>query len=135
MPLPDPMTTHTPAELAKLAQNLWKAQQKVKAAEQKLKPLKDVAATLEEELLEAMIANKLESLAVKEATISLKRTTFAELYDDRAFFEYVGKKKAWDLVAKRPVIGACRVRWEDKLTIPGVRPGERTDLSVTTRKA
>ena len=77
---------------------------------------------------------KLESVATKNATISLKRTTFAELYDDKAFFEYVGKKKAWDLVAKRPVVAACRARWEDKLVIPGVRPGERTDLSVTTRK-
>jgi hypothetical protein len=134
MALPDPMTTHTPAELAKLAQNLWKAQQKAKAAEAKLKPLKDTVAALEAELLDAMIAAKLESVAVKEATISLKRTTFAELYDDKAFFDYVGRKKAWDLVQKRPAVGACRVRWEDGLTIPGVRPGERTDLSITTRK-
>lgn len=122
-------------ELQAAAKALWKAQQTVKKAEQKLKPLKDAAAALEQELLDAMLAAKLESVAVKEATISLKRTTFAELYDDRAFFEYVGRKKAWDLVAKRPVISACRVRWEDKLVIPGVRPGERTDLSITARKA
>jgi hypothetical protein len=121
-------------ELQAAAKALWKAQQVVKKAEAKVKPLKDAAAALEQELLDAMIAAKLESVAVKEATISLKRTTFAELYDDRAFFEYVGRKKAWDLVQKRPAVGACRLRWEDGLDIPGVRPGERTDLSVTTRK-
>lgn len=121
-------------ELQAHAKALWKAQQAVKKAEAKLKPLKDAADALETDLLNAMLAAKLESVAVKEATISLKRTTFAELYDDKAFFEYVGKKKAWDLVQKRVAVGACRVRWEDKLVIPGVRPGERVDLSVTTRK-
>jgi hypothetical protein len=101
------MTTHTPAELAKLADNLWKAQQKLKIAKAKLKPQEDTVAALETELLEAMMAAKLESLASKNATISIKRNTFAELFDDRAFFAYVGKNKAWDLVAKRPTSPAC----------------------------
>ena len=120
-------------ELQSAAKALWKAQQAVRKAEAKLRPLKDAAAALEKELLDAMLKAKLESVAVKEATISLKRTTFAELYDDRAFFAYVGKEKAWDLVRKQANVGACRVRWEDDINIPGVRPGERTDLSVTTR--
>jgi hypothetical protein len=126
-------TIKTVPELQAAAKALWKAQQAVRKAEQKLKPLKDAAAMLEEELLGAMLAAKLESVATKEATISVKRNTFAELYDDRKFFEYVGKNKAWDLVAKRPVISACRARWEDNLVIPGVRPGERVDLSITAR--
>lgn len=125
----------TITELQAAAAALWKAQQVVKKAEAKLKPLKDAANTLEDELRDAMLEAKLESVATKNATISIKRTTFVELFDDKAFFEYVGKKKAWDLVAKRPVIAACRARWEDGLTIPGTRPGERVDLSVTTRKA
>ena len=124
----------TVEELQAAAAALWKAQQVVKKAEAKLKPLKDAAAALEDELRDAMLAAKLESVATKNATISLKRTTFAELYDDVAFFEYVKKKGAWDLIRKQPVIAACRVRWEDNLVIPGVRPGHKTDLSVTTRK-
>jgi hypothetical protein len=134
MPLPDALTTHTPAELVALAGNLHKAQQKLKAASLKLKPLEDTVDALEAELLSAMIAAKMESIACKAATISLKRTVFAELTDDRAFFEHVGKTKSWDLVQKRPAVGACRLRWDDNLTIPGVRPGTRVDLSVTTRK-
>lgn len=125
------MTDET--KFAKAADALWKAQQAVKRAEAKLKPLKDAAATLEDELLAAMLDAKLESVATKNATISLKRTTFAEMFDDKAFFAYVGKNKAWDLVRKQPVIAACRARWDDKLEIPGVRPGHRTDLSITAR--
>jgi uncharacterized protein YPO0396 len=134
MTLPDPMTTHTPAELAALAQNLWKAQQKVKAAEAKVKPLKDTVAALEAELQHAMIAAKLESVASKNATCSLKRTEFAELTDDKAFFKYVAKNNAWDLVRKQVNVGAARARWEDNLEVPGVKKGVRVDLSVTTRK-
>lgn len=133
MTLPDPMTTHTPAELAALAQNLWKAQQKLKAAQAKLKPLQEAADALEAELQHAMLAAKLESVASKNATISVKRTLFAELFDSKKFFAYVQKKDAWDLVRQQVNVGAARLRWDDKLTIDGVRPGERVSLSVTTR--
>jgi ribosomal protein S12 len=134
MTLPTELTTHTPAELAKLADNLWKAQQKLKAAKLKLKPQEETVAALEAELQHAMIAAKLESVASKNATCSLKRTEFAELTDDRAFFAYVSKEKAWDLVRKQVNVGAARLRWEDNLAIPGVKKGVRVDLSVTTRK-
>ena len=134
MTLPTELTTHTPAELATLAQNLWKAQQKLKAAKLKLKPQEDTVAALEAELQHAMIAAKLESVASKNATCSLKRTEFAELSDDREFFKYVKKNDAWDLVRKQVNVGAARLRWDDDITIPGVEKGVRVDLSVTTRK-
>lgn len=126
-------TIATGGDLAKLADRLWKAKQKLKAAQAKCAPLKETADALEQELLDAMLAAKMESLATKQATISIKRTTFAELYDDVAFFEYVRKQKAFDLVRKQPVIAACKARWEDNLEVPGVRPGTKTDLSITTR--
>ena len=133
MTLPDPMTTHTPAELTKLADNLWKANQKLKAGMAKLKPLEETRDALEQELLDAMLAAKLESVASKNATISVKRTQFVELYDDVKFFEYVRKKNQFDLVRKQPVLAACKARWDDNVIVPGCRPGTRVDLSVTTR--
>jgi ribosomal protein S12 len=127
-------TIKTVTELQKAAAALWKAQQAVRKAEAKLKPLKDAANVLEDELRDAMLAAKLESVATKDATISLRKTTYAELFDDRKFFAYVGKTGAWDLVRKQPVIAACKARWEDSIEIPGVRPATRTDLSITARK-
>jgi hypothetical protein len=134
MPLPDPMTTHTPAEITALAQNLWKAQQKLKAAKAKLQPQEDTVAALEAELQHAMVAANMEAVASKNATVALKRTEFAELTDDRKFFEYVAKNHAWDLVRKQVNVGAARARWDDNITIPGVQKGVRVALSVTTRK-
>lgn len=121
-------------DLSSAAKALWKAQQAVKRAEAKVKPLKDAANALEAELQGAMIENKLESIAIKEATISLKRTVFAQLVDDKAFFAYVAKTKAWDLVRKQPVTAACRARWEDNVKVPGVESATRVDLSITARK-
>ena len=128
-----PKNDTTTAELAKLATALYRAEQRVKRAQEKMRPLKEQADALEAQLLSAMMAAKIESVATKVTTVSIKRNTFAELYDDRAFFGYVARNDAWDLVRKQPVIAACRARWEDKLTVPGVRPGERADLSVTAR--
>lgn len=125
---------HTPAELVALAQNLWKAQQKLKAAKLKLAPQEETIKALEAELQHAMVTAKCESIASKNATVSLKRTEFAELTDDREFFKYVKKNDAFDLVRKQVNVGAARLRWEDGLTIPGVQKGTRVDLSVTTRK-
>ena len=128
------MTEHTAADLADMAQRLWKNQQKLKAAKLKLAPQEEAIKALEAELQHAMIANKLESVASKNATISLKRTEFAEVTDFRAVQKYVVKNDAWDLIRKQVNVGAARARWDDNLTIPGVEKGVRVDLSVTTRK-
>lgn len=131
--LPAPLQTHTPAELAALAQNLWKAQQKLKAQQAKCQPLKEAADALELELQNALLAANLEQVASTNATVALKRTEFAEITDDKKFFAYVAKHKAWDLVRKQANVGACRERWDDGKTIAGVQKGSRVSLSVTTR--
>lgn len=132
--LPPKFATHTAADMAALADNLWKAQQRLKAAQEKLRPLEDTVDALEAELLDAMLASKLESVASKKATVSVKRNQFVELFDDKEFFTYVRRKNAFDLVRKQPVLSACQARWEDNVTVPGVRPGTKTTLSVTTRR-
>ena len=89
---------------------------------------------LEEALLARMLESKQESIGTRSTTVSIRRTTFAELYDDKAFFEYVGKKKAWELIYKRVNVTAARERWDDKVIIPGVRPGTRVELSITPKR-
>jgi hypothetical protein len=120
-----------------LADELYRAEanynKQRRAMEAKLEPLKERRNALEEKLLAAMLADGQEALSTKLATIAIRRNTFAELFDDREFFEFVGKNKAWDLVRKQPVVSACRERWDDNVTIPGVRPGTKTELSITTR--
>jgi len=131
--LPGAFETHTGDELAKLAENLWKAQQKVKIAKTKVDALKESADALEAELQNAMIAAKLESVASKHATCSLKRTDFASITDDREFFAFASKKANWDLLYKRVNNAAAKARWEVGVAVPGIEKATRVDLSVTTR--
>lgn len=100
----------------------------------KLTPLKSELKELEDEYLAAMLDAKIEQVATTQVTLAVRRTTFAELFDDQAFFAYVGKRKAWDLVRKQPVVAACRERWDQDEAIPGVRPGTQHSLSVTARR-
>jgi hypothetical protein len=121
-------------ELQNAAKALFKAQQQIARAEQKLKPLKEAEKVLENELLQALLKAKLEQVAIKEATFALRRSEIAVITDDKKFFDYVAKKKAWDLVRKQANVGACRVRWDDNINIPGVVAEKRVALSVTKRK-
>ena len=121
-------------KLEKAASALLKARAQIAKAEAKIKPLKDVADALEDEIRIALIDAKLESFGTKDATFSLRHTTFAELYDDAAFFEYVRRQRAFDLVRKQPVIAACKARWDEKIDVPGVRPAQRVDLSITKKR-
>jgi predicted nucleic acid-binding Zn-ribbon protein len=129
--------TYAPGALTALADSLHKAEANYhklrRQMEAKLEPLKKLRNDLEEQLLVSMLEVEMESVSTKLATISIKRNTFAEMYDDAAFFEFVGKNKAWDLVRKQPVVSACRERWDDDVKIPGVRPGTKMELSITTR--
>jgi hypothetical protein len=123
----------TPEEMSALATQVWRARINLQRHKDRIEPIEEAVRQLERALLDAMIEAKLESVASKHATVSIKRTTFAELYDDRKFFEHVRKTNDFDLVRKQPVISACRARWDDSVEVPGVRPGTRVDLSVTTR--
>ncbi len=131
--LPGAFQTHTPTELAHLAQNLWKAQQMLKNAMLKLKPLEETIDSLERELQHALVTANIESIASKNATVSLRRTEFAEIEDDRAFFAFATKKANWDLIRKQCNVGAAKARWEDGIKVPGVKKAVRVALTVTTR--
>lgn len=120
-------------QIQKAALALVRARAQIAKAEQKLKPLKEVADALEDELRVAMIESKLESFSIKEATFSLKHSVIAELFDDEAFFKYVKKSDAWDLVRKQPVIAACRARWDEGIEVPGVKAGKVVSLSIRAK--
>ena len=129
------MSNVTPKDLSALATQVWRAQQNLQRWKNKIAPIEEATKALEQELLDALLANKLESVASKQATISVKRNEFVELYDDKEFFEYVRRNNYFDLVRKQPVLSACQARWENNVPVPGCRRGVKAVLSVTTRKS
>jgi phage shock protein A len=121
-------------DLKQAADQLGKLIKQRKATQAKLADLKAQEDALEEQILDALHAAKLEAFSTPKLTIAIKRTTFAELHDPDAFFAYVAKHKAFELLHRRCTVEAAREYWAAEKVIPGVRPGQREDLSVTARK-
>lgn len=48
-----------------------------------------------------------------------------------AFYAYIARTKAWDLMNKVPSVKGIRERWEDKKQVPGVKPFIVKKVSVT----
>lgn len=121
-------------KLAEAATSLAKVRAQIAKHELKIAPLKKAADELEDLLRTAMIEGNVDTISTKDTTFSLQRTQIALLDDANAFFEYVRKHRAYDLLRRQPVIEACRVRWEDGLKIPGVHADTRVSLRATARK-
>lgn len=113
---------------------LEKVQLQLAKAELKIAPLREMASELADQLRVAMVEAGIEGISTKVKTFSLRRTQIAVLDDDIAFFEYVAKKKAFDLLRRQPVIAACRARWDEQVQIPGVHAETVVSLGITARK-
>ena len=86
---------------------------------------------LKQHILTNFAKADLEGAKGQVATASIKRTTQANVVDWEAFHTFIGKKKAWDLLQKRPSITALRERWDHNEEIPGVESFETIDISLT----
>lgn len=63
--------------------------------------------------------------------VSLQDYDYAEIEDWDAYFKYIAKNKAWELVQKRESITALRELWDAGKKIPGVERKEGKKLHVS----
>lgn len=105
--------------------------------EQRLKMQKEVDAVAkrEAELKKFLIDNISKSEAtgvcgqLMRATIKVKEEP--SVNDWPAFYEFVRKHKAFDLLQKRLLGSAIKERWEDGVEVPGVEKVAVVDVSLT----
>jgi len=96
------------------------------------------AQSEQEKALQAHIIQKLEEQGMegakgKNATVSITKSTQANVLDWTEFYKYISKKKDWGLLQQRTAITALRERWDHKEVIPGVEPITVRGLSLTRR--
>lgn len=96
-----------------------------------LKEMQEKETAIELHLMNNFAKGDLEGARGKVATASLKYTTVADVTDWDAYYAYVAKNKAWELLQKRVGITALRERWDAKKQVPGVEPKTITDISLT----
>jgi hypothetical protein len=95
--------------------------------------MKKEEQALEEHILNTFGKSEIEGAKGKKATAAISRSTVASVQDWDAFFAYVAKKKAFDLLQKRVNNSAYRERLEAKAVVPGVEPYVALSLSITKR--
>lgn len=113
---------------------LWSLREERKAADVIVNEIKERESAVEAHLMNNFDKSGLDGAKGKYGLATLKHSTVADVTDWPAFYAYIQKNKAWDLLQKRPAITAIRERWDAKKTVSGVEPKEITTLSLTKVK-
>lgn len=107
--------------MSKLCDEWWKARAKRLEADRKAAELKSVEHQLKTRILEVMAESGVHNVGGKLVSLEYrtdKRKASVKNWDE--VFEYVRKKKAWDLIQRRINDAAVLARVDDKVTVPGV---------------
>ena len=128
------MTTQ-PAKYNEIAKTYTRLAGVLARASKKEREARAALKEFEEEIRCAILEDKLDRVTVRGVNFTPSERDIAEMYDSAAFFEYVRKNNAFDLVHQRVTMEAARERWNAGKTIPGIRPGKVPTLSVTKARA
>lgn len=123
-----------PTTLGATIDLLWSLREERKAADVIVNEIKGRESAVEAHLMNNFDKSGLDGAKGKYGLATLKHSTVADVTDWPAFYAYIQKNKAWDLLQKRPAITAIRERWDAKKTVSGVEPKEITTLSLTKVK-
>lgn len=110
---------------------LYKARAERLALSKKVDEAKAVEAMFEDHILNTFNKSDLEGAKGELATASIKRSTVYQLEDWPTFIAYVSEQKAWELLRKQPGSTACKEHFENGQPIPGIKPYQKIDLSIT----
>ena len=124
-----------PTTLGATIDLLWSLREERKAADVIVNEIKEKEAAVEAHLMNNFDKSGLDGAKGKYGLATLKHSTVADVTDWPAFYVYIQKNKAWDLLQRRPAITAIRERWDAKKVIPGVVPKEVVNLSLSSVKA
>lgn len=99
--------------------------------EEEVEALRANEAKLKEHILATLKEQGLDSATGETATVSVSKLTVPKVVDWDAFYAYIHKAKAWELLERRPARGAYKERLDAGKTVPGVEPVEVVNLSIT----
>lgn len=130
------MKTKVPDDLSKLKAGkivdlLYSVRQERLAAAREADEIKTVESRISDWLLNNMTKEELSRLSGELANVKVTKSIVPQVTDWDAFYAYVKKKGAFDLLQKRPGVEAFRERWEQGIEIPGVAQFTNISLSVT----
>lgn len=110
---------------------------KMRAKRLEAQKMVDLSKSQEEALKQHVLANfaeiTVEGARGKLASANITRRVVADVEDWDAFFSWVAKNDAWDMVQKRVNDTAYRARLDENVEVPGAVPLTVVGLSLTKR--
>lgn len=113
--------------------NMFDLREKKRALDAQIKDLDGQLATLESELMEDMTAQGIDKTAGSKATVSITKTTVANVEEWDTFLAYVYKMKYGHLLQRRVSDPAYRELLEQGKKVPGVSPFTKDRLNLRVR--
>lgn len=111
---------------------LFALREKKRAHEESIKELEKNMGTLQAELITQLQAEGITSSRGKKASISISENVVPQVEDWEAFYKYIGRKKYFHLLERRPSTSGCRELFEKNGRIPGVVPHTKITLNLRT---
>lgn len=126
------MTEHTiPKTIGACADRLYKLREERYALNKKIDEIKEEEARITEHVINTLPKSEATGVAGKTARVAVKTKVVPQVHDWTAFYAFVKKTGAFDLMQKRLSDKAIAERWENKKAVPGVEPHNLVTLSLT----
>jgi len=125
------MEAKYPKTLGACIDKLYQMRAKRLEEEKRIGTLKAQETALSDHILNSFSKGDVEGARGKVATASVSRQTVAQVQDWEAFYKYVAKEGAFDLLQRRVNDSAYRARLDDQIKVPGVEPFGVVKLSIT----
>lgn len=117
-----------------LLDELWKKSQEIDKLNAKVKVLEGEYTALEDKILKGFNKSDIDGASGKYCKVSVNRRTVPTIKDFKAFFNFVVRNRAMELLQHRINSTAWAERMEAGKKVPGVEPFEKVSLSMTKRK-
>lgn len=120
-----------PKTLGETIDLLFKLREERLAIDRVVDEMKAREKTITDHLLANFDKQSVDGAKGQIATASIKRTETADVTDWPAFWEYIRKNKAYELIQQRASITGLKDRWSNNKVVPGVQSREVISLSLT----
>lgn len=120
-----------PKTLGACVDRLYTMRQQRLVKQAEAEKMKSYEVALQDHVLNNFKKDEVEGAKGKLASASISRTTVANVTDWEAFYKYIKKNEAWDMLQRRVNDAAYRARLDDKVAVPGVEAFGIIKLSIT----
>lgn len=125
-----PKTYSFPTTVGAAIDRLYKLRELRKTHQREADKVGEEESALRDHLINTVKKSELNGAVGSLASCSLAPKTVARVTDWTAFYKYIKKHEAWDMLERRPSNAAYALRLEANEAVPGVEPFVVQGLSL-----